>query len=65
MLLEKFNDLFDKRDKHFGNARLARNVFEKAINAQANRIASLSEVSDSDLISLSVSDITEAMEGVQ
>ena len=35
----EFERLFAARDRHFGNARTARNIFEKAINAQANRVA--------------------------
>ena len=33
-----FRSAYDARDKMFGNARLARNVFEKAIESQSTRI---------------------------
>src|SRR5262249_4579675 len=40
-LLLGFQYLLDHRDEHFGNGRLARNVFERAIGRLANRIASV------------------------
>ena len=40
-LLLQFNDMYEHRDSHFGNGRTARNVFEKAIHQQANRLAGL------------------------
>ena len=63
LLGEQFNALYATRDAHFGNARAARNIFEKAINAQANRIAMLSDFSDDDLECLTSDDITEAIGG--
>ena len=38
-LLLQFNEMYEHRDSHFGNGRTARNVFEKAIHQQANRLA--------------------------
>ena len=63
LLGEHFNALYATRDSHFGNARAARNIFEKAINAQANRIALLSDFSDSDLECLTAEDISQAIGG--
>ncbi len=40
-LLVAFNDMYEHRDSHFGNGRTARNVFEKAIHQQANRLAGI------------------------
>jgi hypothetical protein len=36
-----FKSLHEKRDRSFGNGRLARNIFEKTIERQANRIAGI------------------------
>jgi hypothetical protein len=36
----------------FGNGRGARNLFEKAITNQANRIVQIQECSDADLVTL-------------
>ena len=63
LLGRQFDALYATRDAHFGNARAARNIFEKAINAQANRIAELSDFSDSDLECLTQDDIAQAIGG--
>lgn len=63
LLYRKFDALYDARDAHFGNARTARNLFEKAINAQANRIAAQLEILDADLENLTVEDINTAIGG--
>ena len=63
VLKEHFDLLFACRDSHFGNARTARNIFEKSINAQANRLATLDNISDSDLEMITVKDIAEAIGG--
>ena len=60
---EKFDALYDARDEHFGNARTARNFFEKAINAQANRIAMKAQIMDADLENLTEADILAAIGG--
>ena len=38
------------KDKHFGNARFVRNLFEKCVEHQANRIASTKETSNLNLL---------------
>ncbi|MFN0092610.1 MAG: AAA family ATPase [Acidimicrobiales bacterium] len=45
------------RDKGFGNARLARNLFEAAVARQASRVVQLSAPSDEDLCRLTAADI--------
>lgn len=52
-LIEQYN----KRDEHFGNARAVRNLFEKAIHNQANRLSTHSELSDTDLELLTAEDL--------
>ena len=64
ILKDNFEQLFDNRNEHFGNARTARNIFEKAINAQADRIAFLPDISDSDLELITAEDIAAAIGGV-
>jgi SpoVK/Ycf46/Vps4 family AAA+-type ATPase len=65
LLKNKFDLLYENRDKHFGNARTARNIFEKSINAQADRIATQSFLSDSDLENITIEDILTAIGGVR
>lgn len=60
----RFDELYQARDDKFGNARAARNIFEKAINAQADRIATLKTISDHDLEYITIADVSEAIGGV-
>ena len=46
-----------KRDKNFGNGRFVRNLFEKAIERQAGRLANLKERTPEMLKTLEMSDI--------
>ncbi len=43
-LLSQFQELYNNRNKSFGNGRLVRNIFEKTIAKQANRLAKLSNL---------------------
>lgn len=60
-LLTLLTSQFNNKDKTFGNGRLVRNIFEKCVEKQANRLASLSSFSDDDLIVLDESDIPETI----
>lgn len=44
-------------DRNFGNARYARNVFEKTIQQQANRLAGQTKLSRKQLTELTVEDL--------
>ena len=63
LLREKFDALYDARNEKFGNARTARNIFEKAINVQADRLARQTDISDEDLESITVQDVMTAIGG--
>ncbi|HVF56880.1 MAG TPA: AAA family ATPase [Pyrinomonadaceae bacterium] len=52
-----FGVLSASRDETFGNARLARNLFETTISNQANRIVSLPEVNKEILSGIEAADI--------
>ena len=56
-LLKLFEALYVNRDKNFGNARMVRNLFEKSIERQANRLAVLSDFTDEVLTTLVPADI--------
>ena len=60
ILTSAFAKLYEVREEHFGNARAVRNVFEKAISIQADRLASSYEISDDDLSVLTSEDIISA-----
>jgi hypothetical protein len=54
-----FEELYLNRDKTFGNARMARNLFEKSIERQANRLAVMSSFTDEVLTTLLPADIPD------
>ena len=56
-LKECFEYAVAHKDRNFGNARYARNVFEKSIQAQANRLAGESNLDKDKLTELTVDDL--------
>ena len=50
-------ELHRRRDKHFGNGRAVRNLFEQAIRRMANRIADIAELDQEQLMLLEEADI--------
>lgn len=58
-VLVQFAVLYDARDATFGNARLARNVFEQTVNRQANRIIALPGIDETILSAILAEDIPD------
>lgn len=56
-LKERFEYAVAHKDRNFGNARYARNVFEKSIQAQANRLADEKSLDKDKLTELTVDDL--------
>lgn len=56
-LEEYIKELLSNKDENFGNARTIRNIFEKCITFQANRVMAMSSFKDEDLIAISKADI--------
>ena len=56
-LKEQFDYAVAHKDRNFGNARFARNVFEKSIQQQANRLEGMKNLSKSQLTELTVEDL--------
>lgn len=50
------NDI-NRKDNHFGNARYCRNLFEKIIQNQANRLARLQSIDNEQLVIITKEDI--------
>ena len=48
-----------KRDRTFGNGRLSRNLFEKIIEKQANRLVGCVKLTDKEIVKIKVEDIPE------
>ena len=59
-LAKIFALLNTSRDETFGNARLARNLFETTVNKQANRIVSLPAIDKTTLAAIEAADIPNA-----
>jgi hypothetical protein len=57
-LLLGFHQLFEQRDRHFGNGRLVRNAFEDSVRRLADRIASETQLTESLLTCLTAADIS-------
>jgi len=55
-----FQSLVDRRDEHFGNGRLARNLFEHAIQRMASRIVEVAPLTRELLTNLHPGDISIA-----
>ena len=59
-LKEQFENAVAHKDRNFGNARYARNIFEKCIQQQANRLSGQSNLSKSQLTELTIDDLRES-----
>ena len=59
IMLERFEYAVAHKDRNFGNARYARNVFEKSIQSQANRLAGQSNLSKTELTELTIDDLKD------
>ena len=60
MLREKLEYAVAHKDRNFGNARYVRNIFEKTIEQQANRLAKQTELSKEQLTELTSEDLEYA-----
>jgi len=58
-LTNVFAALYAGRDETFGNGRLARNLFEKAINAHAGRMVSAGATDEESLVTLYPEDVLQ------
>ncbi len=56
-----FEQIYLNRDKHFGNGRTVRNVFEKVLESQANRISVQTEINKESLIRIEQEDVLSAL----
>ncbi len=62
---DRFRQVLDAvpRTKGFGNARVARNLFEASVNRHASRVVGLAEHTDADLTSLTAEDVPDSITG--
>ncbi|MGX7667812.1 AAA family ATPase [Flavobacterium pedocola] len=64
-LTDTFEMLLEKKDEGFGNARTVRNLFERCLQNQANRIVGLKKLTKKNLKTLTEADIPEPSETVE
>ena len=57
-LLKKLEEVVANKPKDFGNARYVRNLFEKTVEAQANRLALEPKISKGLLVEIKKEDIS-------
>ena len=55
-------ELYENRDENFGNARDVRNLFERAVARQSDRVAALEAPSKEELMALTVAELQEEAE---
>jgi AAA+ superfamily predicted ATPase len=53
-----FQKAYDARDRTFGNARFARNLFEKIVENQANRLVGMEKAEKTALMTIEAVDVT-------
>ncbi|PKP50273.1 MAG: hypothetical protein CVT94_02245 [Bacteroidetes bacterium HGW-Bacteroidetes-11] len=58
-----FEFLYNSKDKNFGNARTARNLFEEAVHLQSARLAmsDIDKLSDAEMQTITLDDITASV----
>lgn len=54
-----FTDRCEKKLPGFANGRDVRNYFEKALTNQANRLATMTDVTDNDLVTITLEDVKD------
>ena len=59
---EHLQELYEDRDDNFGNARDVRNLFEKIVANQADRVAKLESPTDEDILTVTVEDLKDLMD---
>ena len=59
---EHLQELYEDRDNNFGNARDVRNLFEKIVSKQADRVAGLASPSDEDIVTITAEDLEGLMD---
>ena len=60
-----FDGMYEQKDEHFGNARVARNLFEEIVARQANRIVEIKELTKEVLVTLTEPDIPPIKETIK
>ncbi len=54
-----FEDVYNCRGENFANGRYVRNIFEKALSNQADRLVNIEDISDDELNTLTIEDFDD------
>lgn len=57
--VDAFEQMYQDRDENFGNARDVRNIFERGIARQADRVAAMEAPAKEDLMALTIADLAD------
>lgn len=57
---ETLQKMYEDRDENFGNARDARNFFERSVSCQSDRVAELNSINKDALMALTADDLQKA-----
>lgn len=57
--VDAFEQMYQDRDENFGNARDVRNIFERGIARQADRVAAMEAPGKEDLMTLTIADLAD------
>ena len=56
-----FEDVYKCRGDNFANGRYVRNIFEKVLSNQADRLVNMEDISDDDLNTLIIEDFEDCL----
>lgn len=56
-----FRKMYEKRNENFGNGRDVRNLYETIVTAQSGRVARMSDPTDAEMMTLTLSDLPDAI----
>ncbi len=62
-LVRYFSELYENRDKNFGNGREVRNTFERIITRQSRRVVRLKDPTDVQMTEITIDDLPPVMLG--
>ena len=62
IMLAYLNNVVDNKQKDFGNARFVRNLFERIIEQQANRLSTIEDISNEQLQTITKFDVEKGIE---
>ncbi|MDE6666906.1 MAG: AAA family ATPase [Clostridia bacterium] len=57
LMTDRFTELYEKRDKDFGNGRTARNTFQAVVTHQAQRLMDKGNITEEEMITIEECDI--------